>query len=47
MAVLADGIHGAGRHAARLDANGLAVGVYVLRLETPGGAVSQRATVVR
>ena len=47
VSVLADGAHGAGRHEARLDAGGLAAGVYVLRLETPGGAVSRRATVVR
>ena len=47
VATLADGDHGAGRHEVRFEAGGLAAGVYVLRLETPGGAVSQRATVVR
>ena len=47
VAVLADGPHGAGRHTARFDAHALAAGVYVLRLETPGGAVSRHATVVR
>ena len=47
VATLVDGTRGAGRHEARFDAGGLAAGVYVLRLETPGGAVSRRATVVR
>ena len=47
VAVLADGPAAAGRHEASLNAGALAAGLYVLRLETPGGAVSQRATVVR
>ena len=47
VAVLADGPHATGEHAASLDASALAPGVYVLRL-TAGDAVAvQTVTVVR
>lgn len=47
VARLADGLHAPGEHRATFDASGLAPGVYVLRLETPGGARTVQATVVR
>ena len=47
VATLADGDMGLGVQTARLDAAGLASGVYVLRLEAESGFVSQTITVVR
>ena len=44
---LADGPVAASAQTATLDAAGLAAGVYVLRLETEGGAVSRVVTVLR
>ena len=45
VAVLADGPHPAGPHAVEFDASGLASGLYVYRLRTPGGALTR--TLVR
>ncbi len=47
VAVLAEGVRSAGRHALRFDTEGLAAGVYLLRLTSPDGAVTGRFTVVR
>ncbi|MEM6327998.1 MAG: DUF1501 domain-containing protein [Bacteroidota bacterium] len=47
VAQIAEGPQAAGEHRATFDASSLAPGVYVLRLETPGGARTVRATVVR
>ncbi|MEL6615227.1 MAG: DUF1501 domain-containing protein, partial [Bacteroidota bacterium] len=47
VATLARGPHAAGPHTATFDVGTLASGVYVLRLETPSGVATQRATVVR
>ena len=41
------GVKPAGRHAARFDADGLASGVYVVRLETDGAAVTRRIVLAR
>jgi hypothetical protein len=47
VAVLVDGVVGAGRHEAALDASGLAAGVYLVRLEAEGQVVTRQAAVVR
>ena len=47
VAVLADGPVAAGAHTATLDAASMAPGVYVLRLEAEGGALTRTVTVVR
>ncbi len=47
VAVLADGERSAERHEVPFRASGLAVGVYVARLETGGDARTQRFTVAR
>ncbi|MEP0545587.1 MAG: M36 family metallopeptidase [Rhodothermales bacterium] len=47
VAVLADGVRGAGRHAERLDTRTWASGVYLLRLEAGGTVQTRRFTVVR
>ncbi|MEM1054894.1 MAG: DUF1501 domain-containing protein [Bacteroidota bacterium] len=47
VARLAEGTHTPGEHRAAFDASRLASGIYVLRLETPSGARTVRATVVR
>ena len=47
VAVLADGVRPAGLHEATWDAQGLAAGVYVVRLETAGGAATRLVTVAR
>ena len=47
VAVLADGEHGAGVHAAPLDVAGWAAGVYVVRLRTGAESRVVRVTVVR
>jgi len=47
VATLATGAHAAGVHAAQLDANGLAAGLYVLRLQTEAGIRTQTVTVAR
>ena len=47
VAVLADGGASAGWHAARVDGAGLAVGLYVLRLETGGTSRTHIAVRVR
>ena len=45
---LADGVRPAGAHAVLLDADGLASGIYLLRLQGPDGAVAtQRVTLAR
>lgn len=44
---LAEGPYGAGAHAARLDAAGLAAGLYLLRLDTPRGARTVTVTVAQ
>jgi photosystem II stability/assembly factor-like uncharacterized protein len=47
VALLASGYHGAGRHAVRFDATGLASGVYIARLEGGGGAEVHTMTLIR
>ncbi|MEO1075766.1 MAG: T9SS type A sorting domain-containing protein [Bacteroidota bacterium] len=47
IAVLAAGTHAAGRYDAALDAARLPSGVYVVRMEAHGVAVTRRLTVVR
>ena len=47
VALLADGWQRADEQTARWDASGLAAGVYVARLTTPGGTQTHRVTVVR
>ena len=47
VAVLAEGVQAAGRHAVRLDASRLAAGAYVVRLEAAGHTATRRVTVVR
>jgi hypothetical protein len=47
VAVLVDGVQGAGPHSAALDAGRLAPGVYVVRLEAGGSTVVRRVTVAR
>ena len=47
VAVLAGGPHAAGEHTATFRPDGLASGVYVLRLDAAGASATQRATVVR
>ena len=47
MAVLHDGLLGAGTHALRLDATGLPPGVYVVFATSAMGVATQRLTVVR
>ncbi|MDX1419633.1 MAG: T9SS type A sorting domain-containing protein, partial [Rubricoccaceae bacterium] len=44
VAVLVDGAQPAGRHTATLDGAGLPAGVYLVRLVTPDGAQTRRAT---
>ena len=47
VARLADGARSAGRHTADLDARGLAPGLYVVRLDHGGRALTRPLTVVR
>ncbi|MDX1420900.1 MAG: T9SS type A sorting domain-containing protein, partial [Rubricoccaceae bacterium] len=47
VALLAEGPHAAGPHAARFDASGLAPGAYVVRLTTADGSEARRLTVTR
>ena len=47
VAVVADGLVAAGEHAAEWDASGAAAGVYVVRLEAGGAALSRVVTVIR
>ncbi|MEM8557032.1 MAG: T9SS type A sorting domain-containing protein [Bacteroidota bacterium] len=47
VAEIATGTHDAGAHTAQFDATALPSGVYVVRLQTPRGAVTQRLTRVR
>ena len=47
VAVLAAGEHGAGPYEAAFDTSALAAGVYLVRVQTPGGAASRSVTVVR
>ncbi|MEO1728050.1 MAG: T9SS type A sorting domain-containing protein [Bacteroidota bacterium] len=47
VATVAEGVHAAGRHEARLDAASLPSGAYVARLEAGGVALTRRLTVVR
>jgi hypothetical protein len=47
VAVLAEGEHAAGQHAAQWDAAGVASGVYVVRLEADGMVATRRVTVLR
>ena len=47
VATLADGVVGATAQTATLDTGALASGVYVLRLEADGAALSRTLTVVR
>jgi hypothetical protein len=48
VATLASGRYEAGRHAVRVEARGLASGVYFVRMEASGGFRAQRRlTVVR
>ena len=42
--VLDDGVHGAGTHAARVDAAGLAAGVYFVEIRTPEERMSRPLT---
>ena len=45
--VLVEGARAAGPHAVQWDARGLAVVVYMYRLETPDGAASGKVVVLR
>ena len=47
VAVLAEGVRPAGAHTARVEAGPLASGVYLVRLDTEGQALTHRMTVVR
>jgi uncharacterized membrane protein len=47
VAVLLDAERPAGTHAVPLDASRLAPGVYVVRLDSPGGVLTRRLTVAR
>jgi hypothetical protein len=47
VAVPLDGERSAGTHAVPLDASRLAPGVYVVRLDSPDGALLRRFTVTR
>ena len=47
VATLATGAHAAGPHTAQFDVNGLAAGLYVLRLQTGDGTRTQTVTVAR
>ncbi|MEL6611479.1 MAG: T9SS type A sorting domain-containing protein [Bacteroidota bacterium] len=44
---VASGTHEAGAHTAQFDASALPSGVYLVRLQTPQGNVTQRLTRVR
>ena len=46
VAVLAEGVYGAGAHSVRWDAAGAAPGVYLLALETEGQRLTRRLAVV-
>jgi hypothetical protein len=46
VAVLADGEHAAGWHAARMDGRQLAAGRYVVLLETGGRSLSRHLTLL-
>jgi choice-of-anchor C domain-containing protein len=46
VAVLAEGVYGAGAHSARWDTEGAAPGVYLLALETDGQRLTRRLAVV-
>ncbi|HLT48740.1 MAG TPA: T9SS type A sorting domain-containing protein, partial [Rubricoccaceae bacterium] len=47
VAVLADGLHGAGAHEAVLDGAGLASGVYVVVLEGEAARATRKLTILR
>jgi hypothetical protein len=47
VAVLAEGLREAGRHAARLDASALSSGVYVVRMRAGDFVHAQRVTISR
>ncbi|MBC14340.1 MAG: hypothetical protein CMM85_15410 [Rhodothermaceae bacterium] len=47
VAVLAEGVRPAGAHTARVEAGSLASGVYLVRLDAAGQALTHRMTVVR
>jgi hypothetical protein len=47
VAVLAEGLHGPGRHTAALDAGALAPGAYVVRVASEAGVRTARLTVAR
>ena len=45
--MLAEGVRPAGAHTARVEAGPLASGVYLVRLDAEGQALTHRMTVVR
>lgn len=47
VAVLVDGVMGAGSHTVSFDASGLSSGVYVYRIEAAGQVASKRMTLVK
>ena len=47
VAVLADGVQPAGRHALRWDATGQASGIYLYRLEAGGITTTRRMMLVK
>ena len=47
VAVLADNVHAAGRHAAEFDASNLPSGLYLVRMEAAGAVQTQQITLLR
>ena len=47
VAVVAEGVRGAGNHTATVETGGLAPGVYAVRLRVEGASASRRVTVAR
>lgn len=47
VAVLVDGVQEVGRHSARFDGSGLALGVYIYRLESGGQAATREVVLLK